>query len=232
MLTTPARILTGNIAMPPPRAMNVGYRSVAWELFGIGAATAVFLSSFEARPRYVDLVLAAVAVALIVASRARSHRLWALVRAPELDADRDAWRASLLFTGVALIVLAGLAALVARNAGTPALDRFANWHLLAAAALYFLLALLQQYIFQFYLLPRWLRLVPMPAAVALTAVTFSVVHFPRWPVMLATVFAGTVWALLYYRWRRLLPLALSHALLGAALHYWVFGNDLLTRWLP
>jgi len=29
-----------------------------------------------------------------------------------------------------------------------------------------------------------------------------------------------------------LPLALSHALLGAALHYWVFGNDLLARWLP
>jgi hypothetical protein len=30
----------------------------------------------------------------------------------------------------------------------------------------------------------------------------------------------------------LLPLAVSHALLGTALHYWVFGNDLLERWLP
>lgn len=218
--------------MPPPRPMNVGYRSVAWELFAIGAATAVFLASFETRPRYVDLVLAVIAVALILASRARSHRLWAHLRAPELGAGRDAWRAGLLFTGVALVVLATVAVLVARSTGTPALDRFANWHLLAAAALYFLLALLQQYIFQFYLLPRWLRLVPMPAAVALTAITFSAVHFPRWPVMFATVVAGMVWALLYYRWRRLLPLALSHALLGAALHYWVFGNDLLERWLP
>jgi membrane protease YdiL (CAAX protease family) len=211
--------------------MNVD-RSVAWELVGLGAATAVFLASFEARPRYVDLVLAAAAVALIVTSSARSRRFWALARAPELDAGREAWNAGLWFTGVALVVLAGLAALAARTAGTPVLDRFANWHLLAAAALYFPWALLQQYLFQFYLLPRWLRLVPMPAAVALTAVTFSAVHFPRWPVMLATVVAGAIWALLYYRWRRLVPLALSHALLGAALHYWVFGNDLLARWLP
>jgi membrane protease YdiL (CAAX protease family) len=211
--------------------MNVD-RSVAWELGGLGAATAVFLASFEVRPPYVDLVLAAVAVALIVASSARSRRLWGLARAPELDAGRDAWRAGLSFTGVALVVLAGIAVPVAQVAGTPMLDRFANWHLLVAAGLYLPWALLQQYIFQFYLLPRWLRLVPMPAAVALTALTFSAVHFPRWPVMLATVVAGTVWALLYYRWRRLVPLALSHALLGAALHYWVFGNDLLARWLP
>ena len=207
-------------------------RSVAWELLGLGAATAAFLASFEVRPRYVDLVLAVAAVALIAASGARSRRLWALARPPERDGGRDAWRAGLLFTGVALVVLAAVAVIFARSAGTPVLDRFANWHLLAVAALYFPWALLQQYIFQFYLLPRWLRLVPMPAAVALTAVTFSAVHFPRWPVMLATIVAGTVWALLYYRWRRLVPLALSHALLGAVLHYWVFGNDLLARWLP
>jgi membrane protease YdiL (CAAX protease family) len=211
--------------------MNVD-RSVALELLGLGAATAAFLASFEVRPPYVDLVLAIAAVALIVASAARSRRLWALARAPELDAGRDAWRAGLLFTGVALVMLAALAVIVARGAGTPAIDRFASWHLLAAAALYFPWALLQQYIFQFYLLPRWLRLVPVPAAVVLTAATFSAVHFPRWPVMLVTLVAGAVWALLYYRWRRLVPLALSHALLGAALHYWVFGNDLLARWLP
>jgi membrane protease YdiL (CAAX protease family) len=104
--------------------------------------------------------------------------------------------------------------------------------MLAAASLYFPWALLQQYIFQFYLFPRWLRLVPVPAAVALTALAFSAVHFPRWPVMAVTVVAGAAWALIYYRCRRLLPLALSHALLGTALHYWVFGNDLLERWLP
>ena len=93
---------------------------------------------------------------------------------------------------VALVVLAVAAVLVARAAGTPAAERFGNWHMLAAAALYFPWALLQQYIFQFYWFGRWLRLVPAPVAVALTAVAFAAVHFPRWPVMAVTLVAGTV----------------------------------------
>jgi membrane protease YdiL (CAAX protease family) len=207
-------------------------RSVALELGAIGAAAAAFVASFQVRPPYVDFVLAVAAVALIVTSAARSRRLWQLARAAELDGTRHAWRAALAFTVAALAALAVAATFAARAAGVPALERFANWHALPAAALYFPWALLQQYIFQFYLFPRWLRLVPVPAAVALTGIAFAAVHFPRWPVMALTVVAGAVWALIYYRWRRLLPLAVSHALLGTALHYWVFGNDLLERWLP
>jgi membrane protease YdiL (CAAX protease family) len=206
-------------------------RPVAWELAGIGTAAAVFVATFQVRPPYVDFVLAAAAVALIVLSAPRSRRLWALARAPEPD-GRQAWRLGLAFTAVALGGLALAAVLVARAAGTPALQRFGNWHIAVAAALYFPWALLQQFIFQLYLFPRWLRLVPVPAAVVLTALAFAAVHFPRWPVMAVTVVAGAAWALLYYRYRRLLPLAVSHGVLGAALHYWVFGNDLLERWLP
>jgi hypothetical protein len=43
--------------------------------------------------------------------------------------------------------------------------------------------------------------------------------------------AGSVWSLIYARSRTLLPLACSHAVLGAALHYWVFGRDLFQSWL-
>ncbi len=39
--------------------------------------------------------------------------------------------------------------------------------------------------------------------VPLTACAFAAVHFPRWPVMLATLVAGSVWSLCYYRSRRL-----------------------------
>jgi membrane protease YdiL (CAAX protease family) len=207
-------------------------RSVVLELAGIGLAALVFVASFQVRPPYLDFALAAVAVALIVLSAARSRRLWALARSVDPHGARRAWSVALGFTAVALLVLALAAVLVARAAGTPALERFANWHLLAAAALYLPWALLQQYIFQFYWFGRWLQVVPAPVAVALTAVAFAAVHFPRWPVMAVTLVAGAVWALIYLRWRRLLPLALSHALLGTALHYWVFGNDLLERWLP
>ena len=207
-------------------------RSVAWELGAIVAAALVFVASFQVRPPYVDFVLAVAAVALIVTSARRSRRLWALARAPEPGGTRSAWRAALAFTAIALVTLAVIGWFAARAANASPGARLGNWHMLAAAALYFPWALLQQYIFQFYLFARWLRLVPAPVAVALTAVAFAAVHFPRWPVMAVTLLAGAVWALIYYRWRRLVPLALSHALLGTALHYWLFGNDLLERWLP
>ncbi len=207
-------------------------RSVALELAGIGAAALVFVATFQVRPPYVDFVLAAAAVALIVGSAARSKRLWALARSIDPTGARGAWRAALAFTAAALAVLAIVAVLVARAAGLPLGERFGNWHILVAAALYLPWALLQQYIFQFYWFGRWLRLAPVPIAVALTALAFSAVHFPRWPVMAVTLVAGTAWALIYHRWRSLVPLAVSHALLGTALHYWVFGNDLLARWIP
>jgi membrane protease YdiL (CAAX protease family) len=207
-------------------------RSVLLELAAIGAAAAVFVATFRVRPPYLDFALAAAAVALIVLSAARSKRLWSLARSVDPTGARGAWRAALAFTGLALAALVVAAVLVARATGTPLAARFGNWHVLVAALLYFPWALLQQYIFQFYWFGRWLALVPLPVAVVITAFAFSAVHFPRWPVMAVTLVAGSVWALIYYRWRSLLPLALSHALLGTALHYWVFGNDLLERWLP
>jgi membrane protease YdiL (CAAX protease family) len=207
-------------------------RSVALELAAIGAAAIVFVATFQVRPPYVDFVLAAAAVALIVSSAARSRRLWALARSADPTGARGAWIAALAFTAAALVVLATAAALGARAGETSLHERFGNWHMLAAAALYLPWALLQQYIFQFYWFGRWLRLVPVHVAVALTALAFAAVHFPRWPVMAVTLVAGAVWALIYHRWRSLIPLAVSHALLGTALHYWVFGNDLLARWIP
>ena len=162
-------------------------------------------------------------------SRARAGRSAA--------ARRDAWLASATFTAIALAALAALGAVVRGNAYfggelAPFAERLANWHVLIAIALYFPWALLQQYIFQHYLLARLLQLVPLPLAVALTAAAFSSVHFPRWPVMAVVLIAGIAWSLIYQRWRTLLPLACSHAVLGAALHYWVFGRDLLDVWLP
>jgi hypothetical protein len=207
-------------------------RSVAFELAGIGAAALVFVATIRIRPPYLDFGLAAVAVALIIASAARSRRLWTLASTVDPRAARGAWTPALAFTAVALAALALAAVFVARASGASLADRFGNWHMLATAPLYFGWALLQQYIFQFYWLGRWLRLVPAWAAVALTAVAFSAVHYPRWPVMAVTLVACTVWSLIYLRWRTLLPLVISHGLLATALHYWVFGNDLLERWLP
>jgi hypothetical protein len=192
--------------------------------------------------RSVAFELAAVvaAVMLIVLSARRSTALWA-TGAPASDAPRrirSAWLASGGFTAAALAMLAAIGAYFAGSGNTlfdgptPFTSRLLNWHVLLAIALYFPWALIQQYIFQHYLLARLLQLVPLPLAIALTAAAFSSVHFPRWPVMVVVLIAGVVWSSIYARSRTLLPLACSHAVLGSALHYWVFGRDLLEAWLP
>jgi membrane protease YdiL (CAAX protease family) len=213
-------------------------RSVALELAAIGAAALVFVATFRVRPPYVDFGLAAAAVALIALSARRSTALWAAGTRREQARRpvREAWLATAAFTATALAVLAALGAslqgtvLLGGEASSFA-ERLANWHILLAITLYFPWALLQQYIFQHYLLARLLQLVPLPLAIALTAAAFASVHFPRWPVMAVVLIAGATWSLIYARSRTLLPLACSHAVLGAALHYWVFGRDLLASWL-
>jgi hypothetical protein len=224
-------------------AMNVR-QWVAIELGAIGAAALAFVATVRVRPLFLDFALAGCAVALIALSARRSTALWSASSATEAPRPRprDAWLASTAFTGLALGVLLVLGVLVGDHALLggelpPFGERLENWHVLIAMLAYFPWALLQQYIFQHYLLARLLHVVPLPAAVAITAAAFSSVHFPRWPVMAVVLVAGAVWALIYYRWRyygwrTLLPLACSHALLGPALHYWVFGHDLLASWLP
>ncbi len=202
------------------------------EIAALLAASALFLATFRIRPAYVDFLLAGAAVALIAASAPRSRRLWTAVPlSPDAKpSQRAAWLATAAFTGAALVALAGLGTFVGLHTGAPLAARFLNVHLPLAILLYFPWALLQQYIFQFYLCGRLLQLLPLPLAVVFTAAAFASVHFPRWPVMAVTLLAGTVWTLTYLRWRQLTPLAVSHAILGAALHYWVFNHDLLETW--
>lgn len=209
-------------------------RSVAIELAAIGLATAVFLAAFPVRPSYVDFALAGVAVALIAASAPRSRRLWQTwpPGAGESAGLRRAAIETAAFTVVALLVLAVMAA-VAAPAGISRAElaaRFVSRNFWIAMAAYFPWALLQQYIVQFYLFGRLAKLASPGVAVALTALGFCSLHFPRWPVMALTAIAGAFWAITYYRHRTLLPIAASHAILGAALHYWVFGRDLLRIW--
>src|SRR5690606_11539545 len=210
-------------------------RGIALELLTVAVLAAAFLAVFRARPGVVDVLLAVAAVAFILAGYGRSRRLW---DAHRIDAEgeprlRRAAVAAGAFTLTALVVLlaVGFAVAYRAGAGQAAFERLTNPRILGAFLLYLPWALLQQFVFQFYLLGRLLVLVPIRVAIALTALAFSLVHFPRVPVMVVTLVAGAAWALIYRRYRTLLPLAVSHALLGSALHYWVFGRDLLGSWL-
>jgi membrane protease YdiL (CAAX protease family) len=207
-------------------------RSVIIELSIIGALALLFVATMSARPAYMDFALAGVAVALIVATTRRSARIWQLAPAPTSPGASAAWQLAGGFTVLALLALAITGVVVANVVGQPVAPRFLNWHFALAAPLYLLWGLFQQYLFQFYLLGRLLRVMALRAAIPIAACAFAAVHFPRWPVMLATLVAGSVWSLCYFRSRKVLPLAVSHGLLGAALHYWVLDHDLLGTWLP
>ena len=217
------------------KARLAGRAGIGLELAAIAAAAALFFVFFADRPGYVDLALALLAVGLIAAGARRSLGIWK--RTPVLVADpraatRLAWRDALVFTAVALTALAfiGAASGYTADGWRGAWQRLANWHLVVACLLYFPWALLQQFLLQYYLAGRLQALLPFWLAIILTGLAFSAVHFPRLPVMAVTVVAGVVWARNYCHYRRLLPLAVSHALLGSTLHYWVFGRDLAQIW--
>ena len=165
-------------------------RSVIVELSIIGALALLFVATLRVRPAYVDFALAGAAVVLIVASAPRSRRLWELAPAPAAPGARAAWKLAGGFTALALLVLAAAGVIVARVTGDAWSARFLNWHFVVAAPLYVLWALLQQYIFQFYLLGRLLQVASLRIALPIAACGFAAVHFPRWPVMLGTLGAS------------------------------------------
>jgi len=66
--------------------------------------------------------------------------------------------------------------------------------------------------------------------ILITGLGFSLVHLPDVWTSLATAFAGPIWTFIYYRYRRLLPLAVSHAALGTAFYYGICGHNLAQEW--
>jgi membrane protease YdiL (CAAX protease family) len=90
-------------------------------------------------------------------------------------------------------------------------------------AVYLLWALIQQILFQFYFLGRLLTAMPGLAVkwlIALNGCAYGLVHLPDVRLSLLTVVAGVIWTHVYYRDRKLLPVAASHAILGTS--YYAF----------
>ena len=210
-------------------------RRILTELIVLGVLTIVFLVVFPKRAIYIDVLLALFALCLI-ASNARFTRnsIWA--QFPPKDDLRTRVRRSYILASALTIpvilafVATGLVLGYRESGWDGAWARFLNYHLPVAFALYLPWALLQQFLFQFYLLGRLLTLFPAPVAVVATGMAYSFVHLPDIGVTLAAAAAGIFWTFLYRRYRVLLPLGLSHALLGSTFYYWVYGHDLFMVW--
>ncbi len=105
-------------------------------------------------------------------------------------------------------------------------------NLLLGFTLYLLWALVQQTLFQVYLLGRLKVVFPRfndPWLAIINGSAYALVHLPYWWVVLGTWPLGILWTLLYIRYRTLWPLALSHALLATAFYAWLLNRDLIAE---
>ncbi|HET9606512.1 MAG TPA: CPBP family glutamic-type intramembrane protease [Nitrospira sp.] len=212
-------------------------RRAAVELLILGLLSTAFLTLFPRRPIYVDLLLALLASALVLLNvRYTSTHIWNTV--PLKVGRRDWWPGVLVTMALtALVVLVFLMIGVAigyHGADWPgAKARILHPYIPTALLLYLPWALLQQTLFQFYLLGRVCTLCPSlhPLGQSLVnGLVFGAVHTTDiWILLLATL-GGTLWSFLYLRYRRLWPLVVSHAVIGTTFYYWVYGYDLASRW--
>jgi len=210
-------------------------RRLLTELLVLGVLTIIFLVVFPKRSIYIDGLLALFALSLILwNARFTKNSVW--VQFPPNDDLRTRVRRSYILAGAVTISAILAFAAIGLKLGyrefgwEGAWTRLSNWHLPVVFLLYLPWALLQQFLFQFYLLGRLLTLLPAPVAVFATGMAYSLVHLPEVGVALATAPAGIFWTFLYRRDRALLPLGLSHALLGSTFYYWVYGRDLFMAW--
>jgi len=212
-------------------------RRAAIELLILGLLASGFLALFPRRPISVDLVLAVFASVLVLlnAGYTRTH-IWGLL--PRQVEGTD-WRPG-VFVTMALTVLVMLVffligvAVGYQGADWPgAKARILHPYLPTAVLMYLPWALIQQILFQFYLLGRVCTLCPSLHPLAqslLNGLVFGVVHTTDIWVLLLAALGGTLWSFLYLRYRRLWPLVVSHALIGTTFYYWVYGYDLASRW--
>lgn len=200
--------------------LNVFRRRAAVELGVLTLGASTFLVLVPARPVVVDMTLAALALVFVGLGRDTTREMWR-PPPPAPRAIRATW-----ILAAATVAAAAILGIAGRARFTPSLFVtllvFVPW------------AWLQHAMFQFYLLGRLRVLLGTPGAVplaALNATAFAASHAPDWDVVVVTWPVGWLWSVYYLSARRLLPVALSHAVLAAAYFYWMRGEDLLGDWL-
>lgn len=192
------------------------------ELSVLVTLTLIFFAFQGAEDIALQLSLALPFVAFVVAGAGHTRiRIWGL------DDSLEAIRRRRAITSLAGFTLAAAGACLAW--GVWHHNPIANPTMVYAIALYLPWALAQEFIFQFYLLGRLRAVMPntSPVLVAmLNGVAYGLVHMPDAGLALGASMAGSVWSYFYLRDRKLLPIAVSHAVLGASFYYWVVGCDL------
>jgi|SRR4029450_1229309 membrane protease YdiL (CAAX protease family) len=212
-------------------------RRAAVELLVLATSTAMFLLLLPSRPLWMNMGLALLALALVgISARETRERFWGSAAG---DWRRRQRRSAELVLGLTLPVVVAFGTFAAagvepRSVGAMVARLFGPGFFVTFAV-FVPWALGQQTLFQFYLLGRLRALLPRASPlvpVVLTGLGYGAVHLPDWEVALLAGAAGILWSFAYQRDRVLLPIAGSHAMLGATYFSWVRGRGLSLALLP
>jgi hypothetical protein len=183
---------------------------------------------------YVGLAL--VGLGLIAYGRKDTEeKIWGPPESPDFDRVRRCaiGMSALTIPPVIIFLIIGIVARYwlpqLRLTGAPC--PMFSLHFFMALLFYLPWALLQQTLFQFYLLGRLRALLPFASPLLLSTlngIAYGLVHLPSGILLtLVTIIGGIFWSYSYYRDRYVLPIALSHALLGTTFYYWIYGRDII-----
>jgi Type II CAAX prenyl endopeptidase Rce1-like len=212
-------------------------RRAAVELLVLATSTAMFLLLLPNRPLWMNMGLALLALALVGISAGETRgRFWG---SPAGDWRSRQRRSAELVLGLTLPVVVAFGTFAAAGVEPRSVDaivaRLFGARFFVTFAVFVPWALGQQTLFQFYLLGRLRALLPRASPlvpVVLTGLGYGAVHLPDWEVALLAGAAGILWSFAYRRDRVLLPIACSHAILGATYFSWVRGGGLSLALLP
>ena len=216
-------------------------RRVTLELAILTSLTILYLSFWPAHVRHmgVDIGMALVALGLVgFTMKDTRERIWG----PPADAEFERLRrctTNMLLATVPAVLAFGLFgawdAYTTQGGWSGVTTRFLNPRFPLALFLYIPWALLQQTLFQFYLLGRLRALLPFASPLLLSTfngIFYGAVHIPDWDLTFFTMLGGVVWSYSYHRDRYVVPIAISHAILGSTYFYWACNRDLVNNLIP
>lgn len=61
--------------------------------------------------------------------------------------------------------------------------------------------------------------------VLLTSILFSIVHYPSFPLMFATLVMAIIYSYLFLKYRNIIPLGLFHGIIGGLFYYVILNRD-------
>jgi membrane protease YdiL (CAAX protease family) len=229
--------------MPHPTAKE--RRRIALELAVLALLTGLFLGFQPIRPMALEVGMALVGMGLVgLLARQTSEQLWGVSTSPDFERMRRCATAMILLTLPPVIgfgVYGAVDAAVSAPEGSgfggvleAIATRLFRWHFFVTLLFYVPWALVQQMLFQFYLLARLRALLPYASPLFLACLNgflYGAMHLPQWPVAIVTMVGGVVWSYSYHRDRYVWPIAVSHAVLASTFYYWACNSDLLGRFL-